>query len=252
MDDPVDQGQIKRHTLADWLQLHGLDDRSCREILAAIKREPVEAPAGSDGDDRQSVPLDLDHAWELVISAMREFLPERRGIIEDTFERSEKIAISGTRKSRRALTLDHGPARYPTIMFGFAGTAADVSTMAHEFGHAVQIRASAGEFIPPVMREVCAFLSERALLSYCLQHESSQASALLDRWHEADRRYFGKLTKKLEDCLDAPETIYDYGWNYPIARFLSLRIATSFTPEMQWRVFRGDSSVTSVMEQSAA
>jgi hypothetical protein len=55
----------------------------------------------------------------------------------------------------------------------------------------------------------------------------------------------------LKESLENDDKIYEYGWNYPIARFLALRISESFSPELIWSVFRGDYSVRRVLDRLA-
>ena len=95
---------------------------------------------------------------------MRAFFPAQRSIIDDTFENTVKTLVDQRNKPRRALTLDNGPTAFPTIFYSYRGEPSDSLTIAHEFAHALQIRASRGKFVPPIMREVCAFVGEWALI----------------------------------------------------------------------------------------
>jgi len=60
-----------------------------------------------------------------------------------------------------------------------SGCAAEALSLAHELAHAVQIRATPartpGGVMPPVAREVCAFLGERALLRRCADEPEGAA-----------------------------------------------------------------------------
>lgn len=251
MSVPIDHPQAKQHNLGDWLDLHGLDHETCLHLLDEIRRESAKIPAYRNNPDQQSLSLDPDGVWTKITSAMCKFLPEHQNVIEETFQRSKKIAIAGQGKSRKALTIDHGPAEYPTIMYNYFGEISDLFVVAHEFGHALQIRASEGEFMPPVMREVCAFLSEGALLSSCSSENAFLAENLLKYWHRSNQRYFGNLAIKLKCSLKNNDAIYEYGWNYPIARFLALRISANFSRDLVWSVFSGDYSVKRVLNQLA-
>lgn len=251
MSVPVGGPQLKHHNLGDWLDLHGLDHQTCRHLLDEIRRESAKIPAYRTKSDQQSLSLDPDGVWAKITSTMCIFLPEHQNFIEETFERSKKIAIAGQGKSRKALTIDHGPAQYPTIMYNYFGKISDLFVVAHEFGHALQIRASEGEFMPPVMREVCAFISEGALLSSFSSEDSSLAENMIKYWNKSNQRYFGNLAIKLEGSLNNNDAIYEYGWNYPIARFLALRISKNFSRDLVWRVFSGDYSIKRVLNELA-
>ena len=251
MSTPIVHPQSKQHNLADWLDLHGLDHQTCLHLLDEIERESAKIPASWSDPGPQSLTLDPDGVWTEVISAMCGFLPEHQNLIEETFQKSTKIAISGQGKSRKALTIDHGPDKYPTIMYNYYGEISDLFVVAHEFGHALQIRASEGVFMSPVIREACAFLSEGALLYSFSSENPSLSDGLFNHWEKSNKRYFGTLAAKLRKSLKNADEIYDYAWNYPIARFLALRISDSFSRDLVWSVFSGNYSVGRVLNQLA-
>lgn len=251
MSAPVVAPQSKQHNLGDWLDLHGLDRQTCLHLLDKIRGESDKVPACRSDPDQQSLSLDPDGVWRKIISAMCGFLPEHESVIEETFQRSTKIAVAARGKSRRALTIDHGPAKFPTIMYDYFGEISDLFVVGHEFGHALQIRASEGKFMPPVMREVCAFLSEGAMLAACSNENAFIEKNALNYWNKSNKRYFGKLALGLQNSLKNDDAIYEYGWNYPIARFLALRISASFSRDMMWDVFSGGYSVKRALKQLA-
>lgn len=251
MSAPVVHPQSEQHNLGDWLDLHGLDRQTCLHLLDEIMGESAKIPAYPSDPVKQSLSLDPDGVWKKIISAMCRFMPEHESVIEETFQRSTKIAVAARGKSRRALTIDHGPAKYPTIMYDYSGEISDLFVVAHEFGHALQIRASEGKFMPPVMREVCAFFSEGALLAACSNENSFISENALNYWHKSNRRYFGYLAIELQKSLNNVDDIYQYGWNYPIARFLALRISASFSRDLVWDVFRGGYSIKRALNQLA-
>ncbi len=249
MTIPIAHPQSRQHNLGDWLDLHGLDHQTCRQLLDEIKKERVQIPAHGNIPDPQSTGLHPDEVWTKIVSAMCNFLPEHQSMIEETFERSTRIAVAARGKSRKALTIDHGPAKYPTIMYNYFDDISDLFVVAHEFGHALQIRASEGLFMPPVMRETCAFLSEGAILSSCSNERAYIAENSVRYWRKSNKRYFGRLATNFEKSLGNNCRIYEYDWNYPIARFLALRISAQFSRDMIWNVFSGGYSVKRALNQ---
>ena len=249
MSAPIDRDRATQHNLDDWLHLHGVDRETCLRLLDEIGRESAKIPAYPDNVNQQSLGLDPDGVWTEVISAMCKFLPEHQSIIKDTFQGSKKIAIAGQAKSRKALTIDNGPDQYPTIMYHYFGDLPDVFVVAHEFGHALQIRASEGQFMPPVMREACAFISEGALLSLYSCQGAPLAEKFLQYWRKSNERYFNNLLIKLRSVLRSDSENYQYGWNYPIARFLALQISENFSRDSVWNVFRGGFSIREVLNK---
>jgi len=249
MSAPIDRDRAKQHNLGDWLHLHGLDRETCHRLLDEIGLEAAKIPPYPSNLGQQSLSLDPDGVWTEVTSAMCKFLPEHQSVIKDTFQGSKKIAIAGQGKSRKALTIDNGPDQYPTIMYHYFGDLPDLFVVAHEFGHALQIRASEGQFMPPVMREACAFISEGAMLGFCSSKDLQCQDDGLQYWRKVNKRYFDNLAIKFKSGLSNDGESYQYSWNYPIARLLALRISDNFSRDLVWNVFRGDFSVKQVLDQ---
>jgi len=250
MNDPDGVSQRKHHSLSDWLALHELDPATCRRILDAMERDAAGKPAAPKRLNSVYQELDLEAAWLRTLEAMRDFLSEHQSIIDDTFEKTAKIVLDRPNKSRKALTLDNGPTEYPTIFYSYRGEPADCLIIAHEFGHALQIRASRGKFVPPIIREICAFLGEGALLSHALDCGEAQYKHLVQAWREDDRKYCGPQRDRLYAALLQPDAPYRYSWNYPIARYLALQISEQCSREWIWSVYQGKSSVQDVLRET--
>ncbi|UVK40986.1 hypothetical protein LHFGNBLO_002526 [Mesorhizobium sp. AR10] len=243
--------RAERHSLSDWLALHELDPVACRRILSAVAREVASASAGHKWSASGSYGLDPETAWLRTADAMRAFFPAQRSIIDDTFEKTVKTLVARPNKSPRALTLDNGPGTYPTIFYSFLGEPSDSLVIAHEFGHAVQIRASRGKFVSPIMREVCAFIGEMAQLSYALCGDARQYRCLSQVWHKDNQKYLGTHRDHLDSALLQPEMPYNYFWNYPIARYLAIQISQRCSRDRMWTLFEGDLSVRGVLRELA-
>jgi hypothetical protein len=241
--------ETRRHTLSDWLALHELDPPLCRRILGAAARQLGGPRAEHQERASGGNALDPDTAWSGAVDAMCASFPERRSFIEDTFEKISRQLVSGGSRSQRALTLDNGPAAYPTVIYRYLGNPSDAMVVAHEFSHALQIRASKGKFVAPVMREVCAFIGEIALLSHSLDADAVQHRRLLQVWHDDNRKYFQTDGDALDLALHSPDTAYRYCWNYPIARYIATRIAEPRPREHLWTIFEGNLSVGQVLAE---
>lgn len=249
MSAKLDHAPAPRYTMADWLALHLLDRQRCRLILDAAARD---APAMADdgpGPVPRYEPLDPEATWQLATAALIDFLPQHRAMIEQTARCTERIAVTGKRKSRRALTIDHGTSRYPTVLYHFHADASDPLVIAHEFGHALQIRASGATFVPPVVREICAFVAEGALLAHCRRHDQARYDAIVRRWNADNRKYLGSLAQNLSAAIGQQDAAYDYGWNYPIARYLAIQVTGTFSEASVWNLFSGDLDVEAIMER---
>ncbi|UZK67709.1 hypothetical protein [Sphingomonas sp. M1-B02] len=249
MNNLPGDSQSRQHCLSDWLAVHELDSVTCRRILDAL---PWDAGGTSATDERLDFAYqepNLEAVWFTIAAAMGNFLSDQRGIVDDIFEKTVKICVDHPDKSRKALTLDNGSTAYPTIIFSYRSDRSDPLVMAHEFGHALQIRASRGKFVPPIIREVCAFLGEGALLSHTLRGNASQHAHLSQVWREDTIRYFGPQRDRLRGALLEPNAPYKYFWNYPIARFLAIQISKQCSQEWVWSIFEGKSSVRAVLRE---
>ena len=251
MPKVVDDSQHRQHSLSDWLTLHELDPASCRRTLDAMTREAAGRPATREGSSAAYRAPELEIAWRRTVDAMRAFLPEHRNIIDDTFENTARIAVDRTDKPGKAVTIDNGPAAYPTILFSYRGEPSDFLIVAHEFGHALQLRASQGRFVPPIMREVCAFLSEGALLSETRRNDPARHVYLSRAWRDDNRRYFGAQRDRLRAALPRLDTPYAYSWNYPVARYAASQIAARCSQYRIWSIFEGKTSLRDILREFA-
>jgi hypothetical protein len=239
----------ERHSLSDWLALHELDPAVCRCILNAMAREVPSASAGHKWPALGSYALDPETAWLRTAAAMREFFPAQRSIIDDTFEKTVKTLVARRNKRRKALTLDNGPITYPTILYSFLGEPSDSLVIAHEFGHAVQIRASRGKFVSPIMREVCAFIGEMAQLSHASRGDAAQYRCLCQVWDKDNQKYFGPDKDQLTLALLQPQMAYSYSWNYPIARYIAIQISLRCSRDSMWTLFEGNLTVRGALRE---
>jgi hypothetical protein len=242
------KSRTKEHNISDWLVLHELDAATCRRILEAAVSQ-LAVPPGTDSRSAESFATDPETAWLTTVDAIRAFFPEQRSIINETFEKTVKTLVALRNGSRRAVTVDNGPNTYPRILYTLRGEPSDLLVLAHEFAHALQIRVSKGKFVSPVMREVCAFVGELALLSHASSGDAPRYRRLSQAWHADNKRYFGTNKDRLTLALLDPETAYQYSWNYPVARYLAIQIAQRFSRGRMWALFEGDVSVPSVLRE---
>jgi hypothetical protein len=247
MNNCAGDSQSRRHGLSDWLTLHELDPGTCRRMLDAMACQAVSEPAEEESSGYQAIGPDV--AWTTAVEAMREFLPAQRSLIDDTFEHSAKIVVDERDKPSKSFTLDNGPGAYPTIVYNYLGAPIDSLVIAHEFAHAVQIRASKGKFVAPLLREICAFVGEAALLSHVGSRDTTLYTQLVQSWRQANRRYFGVQRERLQAALLTPDAPYKYTWNYPIARYLAIQLSDRCSNNWIWSVFEGDASIGSILRE---
>ena len=233
-----------RHSMGDWLELHTaegevLEPGAIADLVerARIRRPPPEAKASA-------VRIDPDEALLLVAAAMRAAFPDQSDLFDDVVLRCE---------------FDFDPAPGPSytlqrtglppfIRCPFNGTAADLMTLAHEFGHAVQMVAAGGRFIPPASREIAAFFAERLVIDELAQRDSPLLAAALAIRHRGDARYLGIDAGPLLAALADPARPYTYRHNYPLARLAAHRAASWLPRSLQWEIFAGRPALAQFLE----
>lgn len=240
-----------RHGFLDWLELHGLDLVACRRILDSIPQASSEPAPHKRLEPGYEAP-DIETAWLQAAEAMRQLLPERKTVIDDTIEGVVKVLVDRGAGPAKAFTLDKGPAEHPVIIFSYRGDPSDALIIAHEFAHAVQIRSSRGKFLPPIMREICAFIGEHALLSYVREADETRYAHLAATWNQHDRKYLDVQKRRLQSDMLRPDTPYNYSWNYPVARYLAIELLKRCSREWIWSAFEGRRSVPDALQKVMA
>jgi len=212
-------------TMTGWLSCNRLDPARCNALLDRIDRPPALPHASSA--HHGTLPADADTALHLAAAAFGAAFPDLASMAADTCGAAAWHLIPAPEKPEPAFTLDRGPAMPPLVSLHCRGRAADLLALAHEFGHAVQImatnRAVTGP-MPPLARELCAFLSELALIEW-LEAQGDPAMHQVISAHLADDAiYFGRDAAVLHEALGDPGRPYDHRWNYPPARWLAPRM----------------------------
>ena len=138
----------------------------------------------------------------------------------------------------RPLTLKHPETGVPMVSFAWRGHVADLLTAAHELGHALQIVASPCDFVPPVIRELCAFIAELALLEALRTQDPPMHRLARATWIADNVRYIGRHRELLERALDDANSVYCYDWNYPIARILASDCFRTLPHAGQFQIFQ--------------
>lgn len=216
-------------SVKDWKRAHSFGTSTIADIIAAnaansLPHSPFFGEeAGIYGGDQQVV-LKGDLGYNLqayIVPALSNLF----GGSGNVAELVEQIQFAGlSRGEELPHTEDFGPEQAPVITIEWTGSADDLMCLAHEVAHALQIMMSGHQLMPPVAREVCAFLGELTLIAYCREHAPSLTDALSDVWHAENERYLGSDLDALSDALKDPETPYQYRLNYPLARLAAIQL----------------------------
>ena len=246
--NPKKRPRKPKHDLSDWLKLHDLSVENCRQLLSLSERYPDISTINTEDEPACKTEMVASQAWCLASDALSAALSPFRNTIEDVLRHTTTDFRVGVRTHQRPLTLHDGGNGYPYVRCGFRGRLADLINVQHEFSHAVQVFASRGKFLPPVLRECCAFVGELTLLDY-LRHrhiEIYDDARLV--WRSQSARIFCKHQPVLQAALQAPNTPYNYNWNYPIARILSIEICNQLNDRQKWKLFSGEIELNDLLE----
>jgi len=122
----------------------------------------------------------FDSATELVLDAFKAFDPKFADLAERVF--AQNHLDSEVRKGKRggAFCWPSGPDLTPWVMLNYQGKADDVSTMAHELGHAVHGMLAADHTIFTFhsnlpLAETASTFGEMVLVDHMLKHETDES-----------------------------------------------------------------------------
>jgi hypothetical protein len=211
--------------VADWLALHGINAEDCRNRLRQMPVDaapPAPDPAFPSTEVLPMIIAALGRAWPDAVATLGRIGADVRIDLSPDLSRFP-----------RAFTLHDDGRGLPFVSCPIKGRVSDLLVLAHEIGHACQILASGQPDLPPVLRETAAYLAEEVML--VSQGPTVPGLTTLHRTRTA--RMMRRDGAALLRALQAPETPYDYGWNYPIARDLAQRAGVRLAAAEQWQVF---------------
>ncbi len=247
------------HRVRDWLDLHELapigDGRSGPTAISALVSDVTrlaDDPMGPAPAHRIPTGLPPEAAWRLVVEAVSASFPSRRSVIDQVAKETMVNFANTSDQPRDAYTLGGGKGSAPFIFCPYLGRVGDLLTLAHEFGHALQIMCSKGGFMPPLDREICAFVAELCLLDHLKRLSSPFFEPTMLAWRRDNRKYLVDDGLALSDALTTPESSYQYCLNYPVARVAAGRTYRWLPPDLAWKVFEGHAPRLAAVERIPA
>ncbi len=217
-------------SVGDWLTLHGFDIVQLRDMIAAVWTRGIEGPfshcvgfpegAISPGElpDISTREAACSTIIAPAFSKVFPDVPQLRSMLERV--RFETLR-SG--EGQRPHTIDKGKGEAPVVVMEWcSGSAESLMQLAHEMAHALQIMLSEHHFMPPVAREVCAFLGELVVMDHVRTRAGELFGDLLQIWGRDNGSYLGSDLELLRQALEDVSGAYDYRFNYPPARLMAL------------------------------
>jgi oligoendopeptidase F len=126
---------------------------------------------------------EFSEALELVLEAFRGFSPEMSGIVERLVAEGKLDAAPRYGKSGGAFCMGLYPGADPYVLLNFTGTLRDVSTLAHELGHAVHYVLSGEQnffhyHAPLPLAETASVFGEMLLTRLLLERETDRQTRI--------------------------------------------------------------------------
>ena len=194
--------------------------------------------------------LKASEAWNLASQALREAFPSLDKEITEVADNC--FTQFGAPESALPCTEAKGSNGYPYVSMCFSGTAADILCVAHEFGHALQYLLADGKFVPPIQREIAAFVSELTFMQFAKQHLGELNENLKQAFTQDTEIFFENDANELLAILrksNLSNTPYNYRMNYPVARAIALYSFHNLLPKEFESVFRGRLRIKDLIEQ---
>lgn len=215
-------------TISDWLNLHDLEPALVRDVITARHAGtlsgstlPAAVVTVDGGLKRPNEGLQACFR-NIVVPALAAGFPDEtdvKGIL-----RTVRIEPLPNHADAWPHTIESSTAG-PTLVMSWQATVSDLVCLAHEAAHALQSVMSSSGRMPPLAREVCAFLGELLLLRHAQEHDPGLASAICEVWETENESYLGTDLDALSEALSDPGTPYHYRQNYALARLAAVALA---------------------------
>lgn len=245
-----------RETFADWADAHQVSNTEillANELAMAVSLDSlfVDDAVLRSAACSPAHPLairaihnfDSRAAWSMARIALKNMCPEIELESSIAHDQAQTHLTPCERKYPEPFTADLGKACPPFVSAHFDGSVNGLALIAHEFGHAVQIvatRRHSGKStsrVPPAAREVCALLSEIAMLRYLnVDYRTRQphTNGFRVRWGQ----YLGTSMRALIFASKRPDTPYDASWDYALAATWAISLVKTKSTDLVIRLFR--------------
>ena len=230
---------LKKHfNLGDWLAIHELDRDELLKYLNDFSYPP-------DKINDINVPnlrvISGSEAWDMAAEALSEQFPDFKADLEKV---RTSCTLDFSAPSQDApYTLAGEGVGFSKVLMCYNGTPADMICVAHEFGHAAQNFFAQGNFIPPMQREIAAFISELSFLKFLAKSYPELEAPLKGAWNDDSEIYLREdLDQLVADCA-ATNSHYSYRWNYPLARLGALALFKTGSQKDLSRAFLAEMSL---------
>jgi hypothetical protein len=238
------------HTFQDWLHLHKLEIDTIQKALLGPRamQPPTSTQKNSGGSNSlpqkaSKIRLDRDDCFHQYVQAS---LVSFFGCTREIKDQLSAIEIRHIPHGDRPHTI-HTEGKSPIVCIAWSNLPEDLICLAHEVAHALQINLSKGAFMPPVAREVCAFIGELILLDWIGDNEEGLSDALNEVWQSETENYLEADADALFAAVSDVTTAYNYNMNYPLARILATHIFSTWDRAQIYNLFVSGSESMSLL-----
>ena len=224
------------HTLHNWLSLHKIQPLDLQALLLMpLSRQQTSHQLLS------TVVITAEDAWDLAAQAFHQAWPNQRHFIGQAQSQTTTQFCSDNNNPFTTHEEQPGPETTPTVTvaINYQGTADNALSVAHEFGHALQIHANNATFTPPVLRELAALICELVFLDYLRNSQHQLAQCIETAWHNKAHTYLSDDKPTLAAALQDPQALYSYRWNYPVAHLLATQLHSTLSMAELWSLIQG-------------
>ena len=229
----------RSYTIQDWLGLHQISRDQALALCRSMRpQQPHQRKSHGQSSHIESNHLQLDMTRcieSLIIPAFVELLGAESNVQEIVAE----VEILNLQPSELDLpyTTRSDATGVPSVRLVWNNDPESLMTLAHEMGHAIQMRMCDYEFMPPLVREVCAFMGELATIEATMQQSQDLYQALQQLWSAQNHAYLDVQLDELEQALHGDDAPYNYRQNYPFARIASSRIYAERSAQDNLKLF---------------
>ena len=251
----------KNWNAAEWMALHDISQHgairpSVLEMLlreatkqTEINRNGFHQGCGAACYSDQDTHLSAATAWNMVVDSLVRRFPLRREQIQ-TVAAQTRVSFEGAEDGKSvAYTIPGDGGRSSFIRVPFGGKIDDVLTLAHEFGHALQADCAATSFVPPIDREIAAFIAELCFVENLRNTDHQLFDMACKAWQRNRSRTLHTDGSALFKALRQPKAAYEYRLNYPLARIGAERAVAWLPDKLLWRFFDCALSFHALFEQ---
>jgi len=230
-------------SIGDWLALHGFHTAQLQSMIVAVRTRGVENPFPPDERFPKGavLPKELPDVSTCEAAYSSVVAPAFEKAFRDVPELPSMLAqvhfeTSSREEDQRPHTIDRGEGKAPVVIMAWRPNSPEsLLHLAHETAHALQILMSEHDFMPPVAREVCAFLGELVVMAHVRTRSGALFNDLLQIWARDNGGYLGNDLEFLRKSLGDLSAPYDYRLNYPPARLMALGLYRRRTDGAAWR-----------------